>query len=63
MLRDGKAVGEHPDRTVIGTRAGVPAPGACAGHPNRIGQSALGDLVGEHLLGHRRATDVAGANH
>ena len=37
----------------------VPAAGACARHPYGVRQAALTDLVGEHLLRHRRAADVA----
>ena len=56
------ALAQHPDRAGVSTGAGMPIAGARAAHPNGAGQSALGKLVGEHLLGHRGAADIARAD-
>ncbi len=59
----GVAVGaQHPVGPLVGGPADVPARGSRAGHPHGVGQAALGDLVGEHLLRHGRPADVAGAD-
>ncbi len=46
----------------VGRITGMPVAGAATGHPDKVAQAALLDLVGEHLLGHRRAADVARAD-
>lgn len=59
----GVAVGvQHLPCPFVGPIADVPVAGAGAGHPHRLAQPAFPQLVGEHLLGHRRATDVAGTH-
>ena len=59
----GVAVGaQHPVGALVGALSDMPAGGARAGHPHRVVQTALGDLVREHLLGHRRPTDISGAD-
>ena len=40
----------------------MPVAGSRAGDPHLVGQPALADLMGEHLLRHRRAADVARAD-
>ena len=53
---------QHLAGAVVGAVADMPAAGARAGDPHLVGQAALVDLVGEHLLRHRRAADVARAD-
>ena len=53
---------QHVVGPLVGGLADVPAAGARAGDPHRVGQAAFADLVGEHLLGHRRPADVARAD-
>ena len=53
---------QHVVGPLVGAVARMPAAGARAGDPHRVGQAALADLVGEHLLRHRRPADVARAD-
>src|SRR3954454_313168 len=46
----------------VGTLADVPVAGAGAGDPHNVAEAAFLNLVGEHLLGHRRTADVAAAD-
>ena len=48
--------------TLVGAVAGMPVTGSRAASPGPPGQAALADLVGEHLLRHRGAADVARAD-
>lgn len=59
----GVAVGaQHPPGPLVDPVADMPVAGAGTAHPHGISQPALPELVGEHLLGHRRTADVAGAH-
>src|ERR1700722_4312886 len=53
---------QHAVGALVSSLADVPTGGSRAGYPYRVVQAAFGDLVGEHLLSHRRPADVAGAH-